>query len=270
MRSQRQRQMRSQYGDWAIVTGASSGIGRAMALHLAEAGLHLVLVARSQAVLEAMAEDYRARNGIQVRVLALDLSEAATVATVVAQTQDLAVGLLVAAAGFGTSGAWLKSQLPQELDMLQVNCRSLLELTWHFSQRFAQQRRGGIVLLSSIVAFQGVPYSAHYAATKAYVQAFAEALAVELLPLGVDVLAAAPGPTATGFADRAGLSLGQALSATAVAQTILMALGHRSTVLPGWLSKLLAYSLWPLPRWAKVRVMGRVMQGMTQDSLLKA
>ncbi|NJM56852.1 MAG: SDR family NAD(P)-dependent oxidoreductase [Synechococcales cyanobacterium RU_4_20] len=265
MRSQRQQQLLSQYGAWAIVTGASSGIGRAMALQLAEAGLHLVLVARSQAVLEAMAEDYRDRHGIQVRVLALDLSQAATVATVVAQTQDLAVGLLIAAAGFGTSGAWLKSQIPQELDMLQVNCRSLLELTWHFSQRFAQQRRGGIVLLSSIVAFQGVPYSAHYAATKAYVHSFAEALAVELAPLGVDVLAAAPGPTATGFADRARLTMGQTLDVVTVAQSILKALGRRSTVLPGWLSKLLAYALWPLPRWAKVQVMGRVMQGMTQN-----
>lgn len=264
MHSQRQRQLQSRYGDWAIVTGASSGIGRAMALQLAEAGLHLVLVARSETVLEAMAQDYRDRHGIQVRVLALDLSQAATVATVVTQTQDLAVGLLIAAAGFGTSGAWLKSQIPQELDMLQVNCRSLLELTWHFSQRFAQQRRGGIVLLSSIVAFQGVPYSAHYAATKAYVHSFAEALAVELAPLGIDVLAAAPGPTATGFADRAGLTMGQTLDVVTVAQSILKALGRRSTVLPGWLSKLLAYALWPLPRWAKVQVMGRVMQGMTQ------
>ncbi len=259
----RQTSLKARYGAWAIVTGASSGIGRETALRLAAAGLNLVIVARRAAVLEKLAVDLRDRHPIEVRVIALDLSLETSVGTLVSQTQDLPIGLLVAAAGFGTSGAFLKADLDQELEMLHLNCRSLLQVTWHFAQRFSQQKRGGIVLLSSIVAFQGVPFTAHYAATKAYVQALAEALNVELAPLGIDVIASAPGPTQTGFADRAGLKLGQALSAGEVAEETLAALGRNATVLPGFLSKLLTYSLTPLPRWARVQIMGKVMKGMT-------
>lgn len=236
-----------------------------MALRLAEAGLNLVLVARSQAVLEQMAKDLRDRYEIEVRLVVRDLAVEVSVDTLVAQTDDLDVGLLVAAAGFGTSGAFLNSRLEQEMEMLNVNCRSLLGLTWHFSQQFAQQRRGGIVLMSSLVGFQGMPFAAHYAATKAYVQTLAEALYVELAPKGVDVIASAPGPTNSGFSDRAGMKMGKALSARAVAQETLNALGRKPTVLPGFLSKLLTYSLVPLPRWARVRIMGNVMKSMTKN-----
>jgi short-subunit dehydrogenase len=193
--------------------------------------------------------------------LALETS----VATLVAQTQDLDVGLLVASAGFGAAGVLIESPLEQMVEMLHVNCRALLALTWHFGRRFAQQRRGGIVLLSSIVAFQGAPFTAHYAATKAYVQSLAEALSVELKPLGVDVIASAPGPTQSGFADRAGLKMGKALNAGDVAEATLRALGHKSTVLPGFLSKLILLALAPLPRWARVKIMGSVMKSMTHQ-----
>jgi uncharacterized protein len=259
-----QKRLKTQYGSWAVVTGASSGIGREIALSLAASGLNLVLVARRQVVLEQMAKDLSDRYGIEVRSVVQDLAVERSLETLVAQTQDLEVGLLVVAAGFGTSGAFLNSQLEQEVEMLNVNCRSLLGLTWHFSQRFAKQRRGGIVLMSSIVGFQGTPFAANYAATKAYVQTLAEALYVELAPLGVDVIAAAPGPTNSGFADRAGMKMGKTLSAAAVAQGTLQALGRKSTVLPGFLSKLLTYSLVPLPRWARVQIMGSVMKSMTK------
>jgi short-subunit dehydrogenase len=121
-----------------------------------------------------------------------------------------------------------------------------------------------MVLISSILGIQGTPYSAHYGATKAYVQALAEGLSVELSPLGVDVLAAAPGPTNSGFASRAGMRMGMSLNPTDVARSTLAALGRRSTVLPGFLSKLIIYALAPLPRRARVRIMGRVMRGMTK------
>jgi len=122
-----------------------------------------------------------------------------------------------------------------------------------------------LVLLSSLVGFQGVPRAAHYAATKAYVQTLAEALHVELGPLGVDVLASAPGPVHSGFAARADMRMGVALQPSAVARVTLSALGHTTTVAPGLLSKVLLGALVPLPRWARTRVMGRVMRGMTQE-----
>jgi uncharacterized protein len=259
-----QKRFYNRYGSWAVVTGASSGIGRAIAFRLAEAGLNLVLTARNQAALKQMVVDLTTQYGVEVRAIALDFVLETSIETLGAATSGLDVGLLVAAAGFGTSGPFLNASLEQEMEMLNVNCRALLGLSWYFGRRFLTRGRGGIVLMSSIVGFQGTPFAVHYAATKAYVQALAEGLSVELAPLGIDVLAAAPGPTHSGFAVRAGMQLGVALKPDDIAQPILAALGHRSTVLPGFLSKLLTYSLMPLPRWARVRIMGGVMSSMAK------
>jgi len=174
------------------------------------------------------------------------------------------IGLLVAAAGFGTSGEFLKGQLESEIQMLDVNCQAVLVLTHHFARLFAAQKRGGIILLSSMVGFQGVPFAAHYAATKAYVQSLGEALSLELKPHGVDVLAAAPGPVRSGFADHANMQMGKVLTPEDVGIPILKALGRRTTVLPGFLTKFLVGSLRTLPRWGKIRVMRAVMGGMTK------
>lgn len=260
----RQERLRTRYGPWAVVTGASSGIGREMALRLAEAGLNLVLVARSRETLERMAADVTARRGVEVRVAAADLSQRTGAEAVESATRDLDVGLLIAAAGFGTSGPFLDSSLEKDLEMLDVNCRAILEMSLRFGRRFAGRGRGGMVLMGSLVGFQGTPNAAHYAATKAYVQTLAEGLHVELAPLGVDVLASAPGPVDSGFAARAGMRMGRALEPAEVAGPTLDALGRRSTVLPGALTKVLSYSLAPLPRWARVRVMENVMGGMTK------
>ncbi len=116
--------------------------------------------------------------------------------------------------------------------------------------------------MSSIVSFQGTPWSAHYSATKAYVQVLAEGLRAELKPKNIDLLAVAPGPTKTGFASRANMKMGAALDPTKIAPEILSALGRKTTVLPGFLSKLLVYSMLPLPRWARIAIMGKVMRGM--------
>lgn len=148
--------------------------------------------------------------------------------------------------------------------MLQVNCRAVLQATHHFARRFRARNRGGIVLFGSIVGFQGTPYAAHYAATKAYIQTLAEGLRVELAPHGVDVLSSAPGPVHTGFAARSRLKMGAALQPEAVARETLAALGRRTTVHPGLLTKVLTGSLSLLPRWGRSQVMGRVMGGMAQ------
>jgi hypothetical protein len=157
-----------------------------------------------------------------------------------------------------------KADLAQEYDMLEVNCRAVLTLCHFFSKRLARRGYGGMVLMASLVGFQGVPNAAHYAATKAYVQSLAEALHVELAPLGVNVLASAPGPVNSGFAVRAGMRMGMALRPAEVAQATLNALGRKTTAVPGLLSKVLTWSLLPLPRSARVRIMGAVMRGMTK------
>ncbi len=256
--------LRAKYGPWAVVTGASEGIGRAMAIELAAAGLNLVLVARREELLARLATELKAQHRIEARVLPLDLADRPAATTIFNETSDIEVGLLAAIAGFGTSGRFVDSQLGSELEMIDVNCRAVVELCHHFARRFAAQQRGGLMLMSSLLAFQGVPRAAGYAATKAFIQTFTEGLRLELRPLGVDVLASAPGPVRSGFEARADMRMSAASEPAVVARQSLAALGRRGTVRPGFLSKFLEASLAPLPRWGRSRIMAVVMGGMTR------
>ena len=251
------------YGPWAVVTGASDGIGRAIATELAAEGFGLVLVARRKAILSEFAEDLAARYGTKTRVIQADLGSDEGTAAVEAETADLEVGLLVAAAGFGTSGPFIDGDLDSELDMISVNCQATAALTHGFAKRLVKRGHGGIILMSSLVAFQGVPRATNYSATKAYVQSFAEGLAVELSPHGVDVVASAPGPVSSGFDKRAGMTLSMAQTPEEVAKGTLRALGRRVTVRPGFLAWALETSLALLPRRGRTWMMTRVMAGMT-------
>jgi len=253
----------ARYGPWAVVTGASDGIGRAMAFALARAGLDVVLVARRESLLTAIAGELEQSFGVRTRIVALDLGPDDGPAALVDATRDLDVGLMIPAAGFATSGPFVETPLTDELDMLAVNCRAVVHLAHAFGRRFVARGRGGLVLFSSIVAFQGVAHAAHYSATKAYVQTLAEALHVELRPHGVDVLATAPGPTASGFSARADMKMSRTVSAEVVAAQTIDALGRHMTVRPCFLSQALELAL-TLPRWGRVKVMQRVVAGMTR------
>lgn len=255
----------NRYGRWAVVTGASDGIGRAFAEALAEAGLSLVLVARRTDRLDRLAADLMKNHGVECRVVGADLARPTDAEAVLDATAGLDVGLFVAAAGFGTSGLFVDSSLPDEVTMVDVNCRAVVAMTHAFANRFRKRGRGGIVLFSSLVAFQGVARAAAYAATKAFIQTFAEGLRLEMKPFGVDVLAVAPGPVKTGFGARAAMNIGDgAETPETVAAASLAALGKRTTVRPGLLAKFLELSLKTLPRFGRVRMMSLVMSGMTK------
>jgi uncharacterized protein len=256
--------LNARYGEWAIITGASSGIGRELAMQLASAGFNLLIHSRQSEKLQELENQLKEIYGIRVRMVASDVSEKEGVDRIIQAAQGLNTGLLIVSAGFGTSGDFVDSSLHTEINMLRVNCEALLLLTHYFSQQFAVQKRGGIILMSSMVAFQGTPYSANYAATKAYVQSLAEGLAVELKPKGVDILAAAPGPVMSGFSKRANMKMSMFLTPEQVGVPILQALGRKTTVLPGLLTKLLVYGLRTVPRSVKVKIMEKVMGGMTE------
>lgn len=252
------------HGEWAVVTGASSGIGREVALRLAAAGVSLVLTARSESALAEVAERAESR-GVRTMVVPLDLGDREAPGKLAEAAAGLDVGILIQAAGFGRGGNFQDARLEDELAMVDVNCRALVELTHRFGQRFVQQNRGAVVLLSSIVAFQGVARSATYAATKALVQSLGEALEREWSGAGVQVLTAIPGPTESGFAARAGMHLGQADSAAEVADNVVAALAAgRTRVVPGRIGKLLVYSLMTAPRGLRVRIMQQIMGSMTR------
>lgn len=256
--------LKNKYGEWAIVTGASSGIGLELVTQLAISGFNLVINSRHLDKLQEVEMQIKSLSKIDIKIVASDVAETEGTNKIIQATQGLNVGLLIVSAGYGTSGNFIDSSLHSEINMMKVNCEALLSLTHYFSQQFVQQKRGGIILMSSMVAFQGTPYSANYAATKAYVQTLAEALAVELNPKGVDVLAAAPGPVTSGFSQRANMKMSMSMTPSQVGVPILKALGRKSTVLPGFLTKLLVYSLRTVPRWGKVRIMAKVMGGMTK------
>lgn len=254
----------TRYGPWALVTGASDGIGRSFARALAKRGLNVVLVARTRDRLESLAGELSRAHSIRCEVVAVDLTAAKGLTSLLDATSGLDIGLVVCAAGFGTAGRFIDGELDDELDMLQLNCGATTTLSWHFGRRLAARGRGGLVLLSSIVAFQGVARSAHYAATKAYVQSLAEGLRQEWREFGIDVLAVAPGPVETGFAARAQLHMTRAESPDVVAEQSLNALPRGGTLRPGLLGKLLGYSLAMTPRRGRIGIMGLVMGNMTR------
>ncbi|WP_299774003.1 SDR family oxidoreductase [uncultured Tateyamaria sp.] len=251
------------YGPWALVTGASDGIGAAAADQIAELGLSVLLVGRHQERLEKRAKACTV-HGVDTRAIAADLGTPDGLRNIIAAIENVEVGLYFGSAGFGSAGAFCGLPIDEELSMIDVNCRALTALAYPLAQQMRTRGRGGLILMSSIVAFQGVPHSASYAATKAYVQSLAEGLALELAPAGVDVLASAPGPVATGFASRADMAMSGAAEPDTIARETLAALGRRRTVRPGTQSKLLGYGLGTLPRAMRSRILGNVMRGMTK------
>lgn len=254
------------YGPAALVTGASEGIGEAFARELARRGYDLVLVARRRERLEGIAAELTAAHGIRASAVPADLGRPEGVDLLIRETAALDIGLLVAAAGFGTSGPLIDQPIDAELNMIDVNCRAVAALTHAFAGRFVARGRGGIVLLSSIVAFQGVPRAANYAATKAFIQSLAEGLRPELKPHHVDVIACAPGPVDSGFAARANMTMGLCDAPAGLPREALDALGRRTTVRAGRLGKLLSASLTGMPRWARVMIMTQVMKGMARGA----
>ncbi len=258
------RQLLKTYGPAALVTGASDGIGEAFARELAKAGFDLVISARRADRLEALAGALRADHGVTITPLALDLTETGASRALLDAATAQDAGLFVACAGFGTSGPFLNADVDSELAMIDLNCRAVTEQAHLIGRHLVARGRGGMILMGSLLGFQGVGRAANYAATKAFVQVLAEGLRIELGPQGVDVLACAPGPVRSGFADRADMQMGAAVPARRVPRPSLRALGGRTTARPGLFTKLLSYSLAALPRGARSRILSGAMTDMTR------
>jgi short-subunit dehydrogenase len=186
-----------QFGPWAVVTGASSGIGREFANQLAAAGINVVLVSRRLDMLRDVGAELAERHGVDYRALDVDLSEPGMLTPIAEATNDIDVGLLVSNAGLALPGPFLSSDLQAQRAVLRLNTAAHLGLSHHFGQRLARRGRGGIVLVSALGAVHGVPYMAHTAATKAYVTSLGAGLHGELAKHGVHVTVLHPGPTRT-------------------------------------------------------------------------
>jgi short-subunit dehydrogenase len=185
------------YGPTAVVTGASSGIGEAFAGLLAKGGFDLVLVARRKDRLEQLAARLRDHEAVNVTVCEADLSTEQAIDSITQSCQGQDIGLLVSNAGFGLKGAHGDNDPKRMRDMLQVNCVAPMLLTQAFIPQLLQRGKGGIIITSSVESLMGFPYSAPYAASKAFAKSLGEGLWGELKPAGIDVLALCPGSTDT-------------------------------------------------------------------------
>lgn len=256
-------------GKWALVTGASAGIGEAIAVELAEAGVNLILTARRRERLDALAERLRLAHSIQVQVIVADLVQSEAPQQIFDATEGMGteVELLVNNAGFGGYGEFLRSDLDRETTMVQVNCTAVVHLTRLFLPRMAARRHGDVMIVSSMASFQPVPYLATYAATKAFDRLLAEALAEEAKHFGVRVSALCPGPTESEFGQVAGArpeDNRKSQSAKEVAQRGLEGQARgRSWVIPYFKGQLMAFVLRFLPRRQINRLVERVFRPAT-------
>ena len=195
------------YGPAALVTGASSGIGKAFAEVLAAQGFDLVVVARRVDRLNELAARLTQAHGVNVKIAQIDLAEPSAARQMLEACAGLDIGLVVSNAGFGLKGEFAASDATAMADMLMVNCNVPMQLAHGFIPRLRQRGRGGIIFTSSIEGMMGMPYSAAYAATKALVNALGEGLWAELKGDGIDVLTLCPGATESEAAGLQGIDI---------------------------------------------------------------
>lgn len=255
------RRFRHTYGPWALITGASAGLGTEFARQLASQGLNLVLVARRGNRLQALAQDLQQTYGIDTRVVPLDLAQASFLPQLTQATEGLDIGLLINNAGSAVHNHFLANDLNTELQISNLNTRAPLILAHHFGQHLQQRRRGGIIFLSSVVGLVGSPHWSNYAATKGHNLLLAEGLSAELKPSGVDVLAVTPGFMSTDLMPLSAFGKLLAVKPKVVARVALNKLGKQPVVTPGFRHQLFAWSTRFLPRWLNTQIFARVVAG---------
>jgi short-subunit dehydrogenase len=251
--------------EMALITGASSGIGEAFAHRLAALGKDLILVARREDKLNALAGKLAARHGLQTHTIVADLSQPAAAAALFAETErrGLAVDLLINNAGFAQVGKFTEIPFDVQASMIRLNVNTLAELTRLYLPAMRQRQRGGVINVASNAAFQPVPYMAVYAASKAFVLSFSEAVAEEVAADGVTVLALCPGATATGFWTVAGIWGDRLHTMQTADEVVAVALRaferHKSSVVVGLQNSLVAFASSRLgPRRLVARIAGRM------------
>lgn len=230
------------HGRWALVTGASSGIGAELARQLADRGANLILTARRRDRLEALAAELAPR-GVQIRIVVADLSHPAAPRQIYQATEGagIPVDILINNAGLGQYGNFFESPLEQELNQVRVNCEAVIHVTRLFLPRMVERRRGWILVVASTASFQPVPYITTYSATKVFDRFFAQGLAEEVSRFGINVTALCPGPTESEFFDvaRANKFKGRVQATDVVARVGLDALERgKRTVLPDTIGRI--------------------------------
>src|ERR1043166_3028485 len=254
---------------WVLITGASSGFGEEFARQYAEQGHALVLVARRFDRLQAIAEALRQQHRVEVVAEQVDLSDVTAVIQLHQRLRErgIAIDILVNNAGHGLQGPFLDADLDAALAMVQLDVASLTAVTHVFAQDMRARKRGKVVLVASVLAYQGVENFAVYSAAKAYVLRLGEALHRELKRNGITVTALCPGMSDTGFAKAAQQKLTTTLKFLMMKPAPVVRTGIRAlqtgriSVVPGWLNKASVIFMWATPRWLHQAAFSRTMNG---------
>lgn len=250
---------------YALVTGATSGIGLALAETLAARGRSLILVGRRAEALATIGQQLRSANGVEVIERVCDLADAQQVTQLLdaLEAEALEIDLLVNNAGFTTSGSFVDNSWQSERDLLQVNVLALVALCHRIGRRMAAAGRGQILNVSSVSGFMPGPWMSNYAASKSYVLIFSESLREELAPRGVSVSVLCPGTTRSPFFDKAQIDINKAappalvMQPADVARVALAGLERNAAVIvPRWTNRVLAFSPRLAPRWLLRKVVG--------------
>lgn len=252
---------------WVLITGASSGFGEEFARQYAEQGHALVLVARRLDRLEALAKKLRQQHRIEVMVEQVDLSDVAAVIQLHQRLRErgISIDILINNAGHGWQGPFLDGMLDAALAMVQLDVASLTAVTHIFAQDMRTRGRGRILLVASLLAYQGAQNFAVYSAAKAYVLRLGEALHRELKRDSVTVTVLCPGMSDTGFAAAAQQRLTPALKRLMMQPALVVRAGIRAlqagriSVVPGWANKAAVIFMWATPRWLHQAVFSRAM-----------
>jgi short-subunit dehydrogenase len=236
----RLRSLRERYGDWALITGASSGIGAEFARALARDGISIVLAARRADKLEQLARELRENSGVRVRCVACDLATEAGVRTLLTASADLELAILINNAGVGYVGRFHEQDPARLAAMVQLNCATPVALTAALLPKLVARKRGAVIFTGSVSGSQPLPLHSLYSATKVFDNFLGESLWGELQGTGVDVLSLLPGSTETEFAASADELPHEGATPAEVVRDALTALGHQPSVISGWFNWLRA------------------------------
>lgn len=232
--------LRERYGEWALVTGASSGIGREFARALARGGVSVAITARRADRLAALATELEEIHSVRTRSVPLDLGESGAAERLAAAVADLEVGILVNNAGFGSIGPFAEQDPARVREMAELSCAAPAVLTRLLVPPMLARGRGAVVIVGSVAGMLPMPLHALYSASKAFDNVLGEALYEELRGTGVDVLALEPGSTETEFQQQAGEKAHAGEKADEVVRKALEALGREPALVPGWFAWLRA------------------------------
>ena len=263
---------RARYGPWALVTGASSGIGAEFALQLARRNLNIALVGRRKNRLEAVAAEIGQRYGMDTRIIQVDLAATDAINQIEQATREVTIGLLVNNAGAGLPGAFLDHEVDNETRIVQINTVVPMQLAHLFGRKMVHAGHGGIIFVASTMGYVGMPYAANYAATKAYLISLGEALHQELGKKGISVLVVSPGPTKTPAVNELPeIDFSQVpinwMDAEGVVRAALQSLGQQASVIPGEVNNAVYFLVKRiLPRDAASSIFGRILERMIHQN----